>query len=625
MSLPASDIANGISSLLPAAAAKPAGGAAWDQIAIANAMAIAATSVLAWLTLGHRSGRHDYLERMGAATERISGIPGWAALPSFVSTISLMVALFGMYWDISLHIGQGRDPGPLANPAHYFILVGLFGIFSAGWLAMSMPKGSKRPTPTAVRIGSDWYAPLGGILICACGFFALLGFPLDDMWHRLFGQDVTLWGPTHLMLIGGASLTLIGQAVLLVEGMRASGTTEREEKHGEKPAAVVRIRRMGIMGGFLIGLSTFQGEFDFGVPQFQMIFHPILLGLAAGLALVCARLWIGAGGAFGAALFFCAIRGIICLLVGPILGEATPHLPLYLAEAACVEAAAIFLVRRPFALATVSGVLIGTVGFAAEYGWSQIWMPIHWNTALLPSGPILMTIAGVAGGLTGALIALALQGRMPRPQIARAVAVGALVAVAALIADGLITTPPSNMSATVTLSDQAAKGPKTAMATIRLNPPDAAKDAHWFDVTSWQGGGLQLTHLNQVGPGTYRTAEPIPISGQWKSLVRLHKGRTLGGVPIYMPADPAIPVPAVKASRHFTRPFEVDKQILQRETKKGVPGVLKVIAPLVVLAIALGLLTLLAHGLSRVGRTGGRDEPPRRAGARKAGRQPQIA
>jgi hypothetical protein len=601
MSFPLPDVAHGISSLLPAASAKPAGGAAIGQILIANAMAIAATSVLAYLTLGHRSGRHDYLERAGAATERISGIPGWAALPSFVSTVSLLVALFGMYWDISLHIGQGRDPGPLANPAHYFILVGLFGIFSAGWLAVAMPKGSEKPTPTAVRIGSDWYAPLGGILICACGFFALLGFPLDDMWHRLFGQDVTLWGPTHLMLIGGASLTLIGQAVLLVEGMRAAGTEEREKEHGEKPAPVVRLRRMGIMGGFLIGLSTFQGEFDFGVPQFQMIFHPILLGLAAGLALVCARLWIGRGGAFGAALFFCATRGFITLLVGPILGEATPHLPLYLAEAACVEAAALFFVRRPFTFAAVSGVLIGTVGFAAEYGWSQIWMPVHWNTALLPSGPILMTIAGIAGGLTGALIALALQGRLPQPRVSRLVAIGALVAVAALIADGLITTPPKDLRATVTLSKQAASGPQTAMATIRLNPPDAAKDAHWFDVTSWQGGGLQLTHLDQVGPGTYRTAEPFPISGEWKSLIRLHKGRTLAGVPIYMPADPAIPVPAVKAANHFTRPFEVDKQILQRETKKGVPGVLKVIAPLVVLAIALGLLTLLAHGLGRVG------------------------
>jgi len=30
------------------------------------------------------------------------------------------------------HIGNGRDPGPLANPAHYFIIIGLFGVFLAG-------------------------------------------------------------------------------------------------------------------------------------------------------------------------------------------------------------------------------------------------------------------------------------------------------------------------------------------------------------------------------------------------------------------------------------------------------------------------------------------------------------
>ena len=59
--------------------------------------------------------------------------------------------------------------------------------------------------------------------MAACGAFALAGFPLDDVWHRLFGQDVTLWGPTHLMLIGGAGMTLIGQAVLLPGGTAARG------------------------------------------------------------------------------------------------------------------------------------------------------------------------------------------------------------------------------------------------------------------------------------------------------------------------------------------------------------------------------------------------------------------
>ena len=133
-----------------------------------------------------------------------------------------------MLWDISLHIGQGRDEGPLANPAHYFILVGLFLVFAAGMLAVVLPL-DEEPGPASVRITRTWRAPVGGLLVAAAGFYALLGFPLDDVWHRLFGQDVTLWGPTHLMLITGAGLSLIGMLVLEQEGphRRAASATPR--------------------------------------------------------------------------------------------------------------------------------------------------------------------------------------------------------------------------------------------------------------------------------------------------------------------------------------------------------------------------------------------------------------
>ena len=221
-----------------------------------------------------------------------------------------------MYWDISLHIDNGRDAGPLANPAHYFILGGLFGIFTAGFLAMVLPR--ERPSAVAVRLGRDWWAPLGGVLICACGAFSLIGFPLDDVWHRLFGQDVTLWGPTHLMLIGGAAMTLVGIAVLTVEGLRANAAAEtpREELLHTKMA-----RAVALTGGLMLGLSTFQAEFDFGVPQFQLIFQPMLLMLAAGVGLVLARVYGGRGAALGAVAFFILLRGGLALAIGPLSGR----------------------------------------------------------------------------------------------------------------------------------------------------------------------------------------------------------------------------------------------------------------------------------------------------------------
>ena len=63
-------------------------------------------------------------------------------------------------------------------------------------------------------------------MMAACGAFALTGFPLDDIWHRLFGQDVTAWGPTHIQLIFGASLTTLGGWALLVEASRVGRLRE---------------------------------------------------------------------------------------------------------------------------------------------------------------------------------------------------------------------------------------------------------------------------------------------------------------------------------------------------------------------------------------------------------------
>src|SRR5262249_19022042 len=149
-----------------AAAAKPAGGAALGQVAIASGMALFVTVLLMWLGLGHRSGRVGVLGRLGKFSPRVSRLPAWAAGPARVITVSLITAVFGMLWDISPHIAQGRDQGPLANTAHYFILAGLFGVFSSGFLSMCLPL--EKPSRVAVRISDDWYAPLGGVLIAAC-------------------------------------------------------------------------------------------------------------------------------------------------------------------------------------------------------------------------------------------------------------------------------------------------------------------------------------------------------------------------------------------------------------------------------------------------------------------------
>jgi hypothetical protein len=89
------------------------------------------------------------------------------------------------------------------------------------------------------------------------------------------------------------------------------------------------------------------------------------------------------------------------------------------------------------------------------------------------------------------------------------------------------------------------------------------------------------------------------VHGSWKAEFRLHSGRSLLGVPVYLPNDPAIPATGVPARASFERPFVRDKDILQREAKDGAAG-LTVLGYGVVLAITLSIIGLNAWARVRL-------------------------
>jgi hypothetical protein len=588
-----------------------AGGASARDLGIAGAISGFAIIILLMGGLGHRSEMVPTLTWFEGFSERVSGQPAWASLPCGLAIISLLTAVFGLYWDVSLHIDRGRDPGVFSNPSHMFILAGLYGIFAAGWFSVCLSREERadRPGPTAIRITRDWYAPLGGVMMMFAGAFSLLGFPLDDFWHRLFGQDVTLWGPTHLMLIGGAAMTLLGIAIIQAEvrrSVRMSGLPDLEY------GWVRHLRHVWLPGGLLVGLATFQGEFDFGVPQFQLIFHPMLIMMAAGVGLVMARVWLGPGRAFGAALFFIAMRGILALLVHGSLGESLPHFPLFLVEAALVEGVALFIsVKRTLLFGAVCGVLIGTVGLAAEWAWSHIWMPIPWPSVMLGETIVAGLTMAIAASLIGAWIGGRLGSeRIPHSVPLRWAALASAFVVAALLAFPLFTQATSQLSGSVVLSDITSGPQRSANATVTMHPRNAADGAKWLTATAWQGGGRLITdRLREVAPGVFKTTQRVPLYGDWKTMIRLHKGRAILGLPLYAPDDPAIPVRGIAAPARFDRPFFSDHELLQRESKTRAAWITWG-AYLTVLVCTLGLLTMLAWGLHRVGVTAGKKRIP---------------
>jgi hypothetical protein len=586
--------------LTAVAGAPPARGAGLSQVIGLSIAAMIIGVVMLYVGWAHRTRRISWLttvaEKMGNKFNR----PAWVALPVAVFTTSIICALFGFIWDVSWHIGNGRDPGPLANPAHYFIIIGLFGIFVAGMLSIVLP--FEKPGPAAVRITSNWYAPVGGVLMAGCGLYAMTGFPLDDIWHRIFGQDVTLWGPTHLMMIGGANFSLFATLMLEYESRRAQPEATPEKWF-------VKAMRYLSLGGLFIGMSVYQIEFDFGVPQFRLVFQPMLIAAAATIAAVVARVTMGKGAAIIAALFAIALRGGVALLVGPILGAPINWFPLYLGPAVVVELIALTpLIRRPILFGAVAGVGVGTVGLWLESLWIGAvyhypWPLPLWREALPTAVPV-----AILAGVCAALFGMVLTGqKLPGKAFGiTAIALTVLV-IGGTVANGLHIHVPKEDTATIKLTDLPSQpGQRMVSADVRISPPTLVGDhPDWLTILSWQGRmwndrGLAIDHLKKVGAGHYVSTQPIPVWGEWKTLLRVQDGRMMTAVPIWAPADAAIPVPEIPAKAVTTRPFVLEVSILQRERDPSVPAWLFTAGGIVVLCFTLMVITALTWGAGRI-------------------------
>ncbi len=594
----------GTSEISYIAAADEGGGAALGEVIGMSVAGLVVGVALVWVGYLHRARKITWLNNLAEWAGRKFKRPPWVALPMALFIATLICALFGFIWDVSLHIGNGRDSGPLANPAHYFILFGLFLLFVAGCMACVLPY--EKPGASAVRITRNWYVPVGGLLMAGCGLYALLGFPLDDVWHRIFGQDVTLWGPTHLMMIGGAGFSTLSAIMLNHEGLKAMGD--------DAPTGGIFIKFVQYLGfgGILVGLSVYQIEFDFGVAQFRQVFEPMLIAAAASFGLVAARLMLGRGAAIIAALLAIGLRGGVALLVGPVFGAPINWFALYLGPAVVVELIGLTpLVKRPIVFGLVSGLGVATIGLWLESLWIGAVYHYPWPTSMWPEALAMAIPVAILVGGCGAMFGQVMSDqRLPRSAVGIGLVVLAVLAIGGATANGLRYDVPESASATIALTDAPADGDqRMATADVQITPANlVSDDPNWVSVLGWQGGvsndrGIFVDRLERVGPGHYRSTQPMPVSGSWKTLLRVHDGRTLAAVPIFLAGDPGIGAAEVPAEASTTRPFVAEITILQRERNPDIPEVLWLIGCLIVLGCTLVLIAVLTWGAGRINRS----------------------
>ncbi|MGY4773379.1 hypothetical protein ACXC9Q_41260 [Kribbella sp. CWNU-51] len=549
------------------------GTATFDQIAIVTGLVSLMYVALAVLLWQERTGRVTLVGRLADTIGRLDGVPRWAALTPYLHAVSLLACAFGVWWDIAVHIDRGRDTGPFGTPAHYPIFFGILGVIISGVVPIALA-GKPLPART-IKLTKGWRIPCSAALVTVCGTFALVGFPLDDGWHRLFGEDVTLWGPTHLLMIGGVVFSIFARLLALAEVEQLIGLNKRR-----------LFQEIVSVGALLIAWDLFSTEFNYGVPQFPLILQPILIVFGAAMGFTILRARRGPGTTFAALAVYLVIRGGIAWAVAQPLGQIVGHFPLLIVEAILVEVVAFPLGNKNrFRLGLVAGILIGTVGVVAEYAWSHVWMPIAWPSSMLPSALGYGVVVGAGAGLVGAWLATryaevagderAVGIRYTRPAaIRRTHQLGAagLIAVLAVLFFCVPRSAAPGVSGTVSLERVATGAEPTAYVTVVLQPGDAADDARWFSAMAWQGGGMILHPMVKVADGTYRSADPLPMYGKWKSMIRLHQGqRDLVATWVYAPADAAIEKPAVQVSNGQPVEFINEQQVLRREERTDVP------------------------------------------------------
>jgi hypothetical protein len=128
-----------------------------------------------------------------------------------------IVGGWGLGWDIRWHLMIGRDSFWIPPHVMTYFSVAVAAILSLGVLALeTWAARGRRAPPGSVRlaglVGSrGFHLAWWGIAL------TILAAPIDDLWHRLFGIDVTLWSPPHLLGLAGAQVNTLACVAIAME------------------------------------------------------------------------------------------------------------------------------------------------------------------------------------------------------------------------------------------------------------------------------------------------------------------------------------------------------------------------------------------------------------------------
>jgi hypothetical protein len=311
----------------------------------------------------------------------------WALGVLPILALGSVAGLLGVYWDIAWHIDKGRDS--FFSPPHNFIYAFMLVVLTMSLYTLVR---DRRATPFHLRFGNTRFHP--GMLIVAVGAMLVLFFaPADDLWHRVFGPDATLWGPMHLIGLLGFTMATFGGLLSswLERSLTPNPSRQRLFSFSTFFFAVI------LLGWTMLYLA----EYEYGIQVFPMFWHSLLLlGLPTFTLVLIAKL---APVPWAATLTALAFSGLRLLFAGylavtaqfDLAGQSKPMIPLLILIGVAVD----LLVRRKTPLWLV-GVVAALLSFLSNYIQHQI----NWySTSLFIGVPLGVLLSVVLAYLASAV------------------------------------------------------------------------------------------------------------------------------------------------------------------------------------------------------------------------------
>ena len=253
--------------------------------------------------MGVAFSRIPRTERAGTGLRRGAHVLPAAVFPYAAAGLAASLAqVVGGWWDVAWHAALGRET--FWSPPHLLIYAGLIGLLVVVASGLARP-AARGPTRAAFAV-----AALGP-------FAQLAAAPFDELWHRLYGIDVTIWSPPHLVLLAGMALAPLGLGLALAADA------------GDRP--VVRGWQWVALGLFAVALTVATGALgDLAAhvwtrgPQL----YPALAGGLLAPILIVAAVAIGPwASATAAVALFTALYLALDLVFGALLPHAHPPGP----------------------------------------------------------------------------------------------------------------------------------------------------------------------------------------------------------------------------------------------------------------------------------------------------------